>query len=652
VATPACRPATEFDGKSYVLRVGSSTLTLPKEFYGPFPEDLAAVHAYNEQAVLLSARGGSSSFIRDGSSLWLLECGGAHRFVRLHHDETSTFGHSLLSGDGRFLYHPGSNGLTRLDLSTLADDPKQIQSKVILPFEESYRPGCWSGSSAVVTTDAPLKWQEQDKTMLIERSGSCGFEGDPEFQYALVTLANPEAMARTLSPVQTVVADSSGSLWLGDGAVCESPGARPPASLGYVWTSPDAGKTWSPVGVPVLGAVSQIVSRGPVLVALSQRCYDTVSWGGNVAFSVDRGKSWHAAYHNQEFVNGSEGIDGAFFSQIEILSVQPLRIRAFRRQLPVTDSTPLFEPWEAVLDPKLGPQVRTKGPLEGPWRRVAVRALPSRTDDRAVLGGRTFRATEDGLVEDGTEGTTTVFRTVEHYLALDRTHVFADLNDDEERKVIPAPPTPPGPWESGCRTRDWVLASGERAERELVQQALGVVNVSPSDHLHLRAAATARSTSLAQLAYDESGLVPTGLLCKMEGVVWVQLVRENLVGWASTRFLGPVTSSHDFTAKYRPFVPTTPQASPAQFSRRIIEAREKKFGGRREGHYETKLEGISVTGGTARATFRSCCELDDSVRGQLVVVEMKKAKGGWIYVGATGRYLCYRGVGTGPRVCS
>ncbi len=200
------------------------------------------------------------------------------------------------------------------------------------------------------------------------------------------------------------------------------------------------------------------------------------------------------------------------------------------------------------------------------------------------------------------------------------------------------------PWSSGCRTGEQVANSYELTAQWMTSGPLAVVKVQVDDKLNVRASASHGAPVVGQLRYNSTGVRPTGNVCKVQGVSWYEVELEGTTGWVNGGFVAQVTTIHDFTSEYREFAPDSAN-SPEEFATVLVENFNRRYSDQLEGEYRSQTLGTQkLSSSRALVTVYSCCELDDSIAGKQVEIEILKEPAGWILRRVQGRYVCYRSV--------
>jgi|GEM_PF-2741942 len=642
---PACSPKVVQTERGIVARLGDDESPLPEELQIYGATDQINVLPYNSRAVLLSLRSLTVERAPEGEHLWLYECSGSHRTadVFAHADPHVTFGQVALAPDGYTLFHPGPEGVHSLDLRSL-EHLNTVVLTLQLPRRGDYRPGCWSGPRVDWTQDYPIAWKGDE--LLLRRTAPCGFEGDPEAQLVRVKglLSEEGVSERVLSPIMTVAHESNGRLWIGDGGPCESMEMSP--STGLLWSSDDQGQSWESHLFSNRGkGARQLFIRGATIVALTQLCSETTLNGGELRVSLNGGARWLRVPANEALLKDLVEPVGSALEQIEVLSYTPLRVRAWRTVFDPKTGAENSQTWEVEVSPR-GYRPGKGSRAQADWKLVHTLPRP-RISRQTQVGGTTFLATSDGLVRERNGKKETVFRPVDYWISKDR---------KGHSKSTPHPYKHPlamidATFESGCRSRENVLRSDDIDARAKVRGHLSVVGVEPTDHLSLRHSPSAVALRVAKISHDAHGLRPTGNVCKLGGHKWFQLQHEKEVGWVSGRFVVGATTPHESFEEFRSLLQGVSTSSADEFAKRAREAWNNKFLPQGEGRRETSV--LSVVSDSKRATvrMRTCCNLDDSVSGQIATLTLERRASEWVLKKVASRDTCYRGVSTDGKRC-
>ncbi len=524
----ACSPTVQRRDEQVILRVGEVEVPLPERVVQFADLGDINVVPYNSRSVLVAYHTPQYPTLQSQSVLFWLECSASPRLFVAAVASEAEFGRALPSSDGRWLYFPDVTGLQRLDLASLHLEKPNVELRV--RNRPDYRPSCWGGAEIERPYLFPVAWVSADRHMSALNFARCGFEGDPEGQPAsIVGFDTNSPTVRTSSLVATVVVDSSRALWVGDGGYFESPGMTDPSTRGFVWRSNDQGATWLPVDVGSTTAVRQLATHGTSILALTQTSTSMIEVGGDLHLTRDAGRSWKELPLAGALVSEERGANGSLFDQVEVFSWWPLRVRAWRH---LDDEEQTFE---ATLSSARERRLGSDGSAEEFWKRVAARPRPERSDQTAVLGAVTFRATEDGLLRVTADGQNVVFRTVDHWRATDWQGTDGAAGAAQSLDSHGA--TEKTSWQWGCRSRAQVLASSDQLAKQWLENSLKVTGVSAGDVLHLRRAASPRARVVADLAPSTRGIDATGNLCKYASEYWVQVRHGEQVGWGNGRYL-------------------------------------------------------------------------------------------------------------------
>lgn len=179
---------------------------------------------------------------------------------------------------------------------------------------------------------------------------------------------------------------------------------------------------------------------------------------------------------------------------------------------------------------------------------------------------------------------------------------------------------------------------------------MSVVRVSREDTLSLRQSASLDAAVVAQLAHDQSGIVPTRQVCLVATRPWYQVRVGALTGWVNSQYIRRTTTAHDRTAEYRKRFGSQSAETPSKLVKQLLHALNNPP--QTEGKYQAEILDTQVHDDSATATLYACCELDDSVAGEQTLLTMKKGESSWRIEGAQTRYLCYRGLSNDGTLCN
>lgn len=290
-------------------------------------------------------------------------------------------------------------------------------------------------------------------------------------------------------------------------------------------------------------------------------------------------------------------------------------------------------------------------PTGGPWRAVPSVSRPARDDTSAKLGTATFRATERGLEQEQTGQI--VFRTLDQQRAFH----FRGQEDVEPGVTLPLRPVAQ-PWVAGCYSRPELEAAGELAAVFYSNGALSVFGVKLTDALNVRALPSVDSRVVVALAplsgaagpseieptsvEPSGGIEPSGNVCRVSGQDWVQVHTASGIGWASARFLRHLAPSRPDTERVRDLLHHVSGAPGAQAEALRVALTALTKG--EEGARPAELLGVKTEKNRARALLTAGAPPDDSISGQVLLVEFEQRGARWQVASGTVQDVCARGL--------
>lgn len=222
----------------------------------------------------------------------------------------------------------------------------------------------------------------------------------------------------------------------------------------------------------------------------------------------------------------------------------------------------------------------------------------------------------------------------------------------------PAPPDPPAPTEPSPsaeaarqlqRSRDCAPGQELRQEDHALLDyygddvTLSVVRISPSDSLNLRQTPGVHGAVLRKLPFRLEGLRPTGLACRVDGALWLQVEIDSLRGWVNGRHARPTAAFRaldaiDQTPRGRFVAPTL-----AELGERLRRAIEASAGDGACGKIVVELVGSVERQGTGQLALHFAPCGDDSIAGREYVAAVHLESGHWRIEQLEKREICWRG---------
>jgi hypothetical protein len=170
-----------------------------------------------------------------------------------------------------------------------------------------------------------------------------------------------------------------------------------------------------------------------------------------------------------------------------------------------------------------------------------------------------------------------------------------------------------------------------------------VVDVAPDDVLYVRGAPGATSPIAGALTFDASDIKLTGNTADIDGTRWVEVKARRVTGWASASYLGMATPFSTADARHVTPLRTVRTRSVDEAVKQLEALLRRQHPP--DGEVKTAIKIVGVTKeALPRVMFNIEGYGDDSVRGEDMVVRLKRDGGTWVVSDVDIRSLCSRGV--------